>query len=409
MKNRLFYILSLFVLCTPLGAQELRENINVYYERNYSTVNPDFCDNEQRMKLFADSMQHIISDTTNRVHRVEIISSASPEGYVRKNERLALKRGEAARQFLLKYLHIEDSLFVFESRNDDWGTLAQMVTSESHNIPNRKEVLDIITSTTYDGEEAIDPRNKMLTQYNQGRAWHYMNHHIFPELRIARINVIYTPLATPLTTELSRLSTGATLHTPYRVDAIALVMPERIDLGSLYVKTNVPALGLLMLNAAVEYSFPGDHISINLPIYYSAVDYFSETSNFRIFSIQPEFRYWIPRTGVNNTRGLFVGAHLGISYFNFAWDGEYRYQDHQGTSPAWGGGIGLGYALPLTLNNDWFIELSVGAGVYDIYYDRFYNVHNGKYVDTTRKVYWGLDQLTLSIAYRIDLFKYRKR
>ena len=134
-----------------------------------------------------------------------------------------------------------------------------------------------------------------------------------------------------------------------------------------------------------------------------------ETRKFRTFAVQPEFRYYIPKTGLRGTRGLFVGAHAGMAYYNLALESsEYRYQDHNGTSPAWGGGISLGYRTHIDKNKHWYAEFAVGAGAYSLYYDTFYNTPMTKYgvmTGTHKDVYWGIDQVAITISYRFDLLK----
>ncbi len=38
---------------------------------------------------------------------------------------------------------------------------------------------------------------------------------------------------------------------------------------------------------------------------------------------------------------------VGLAYYNFAFNGKYRYQDHLRQTPALGGGLSIGYRLPL--------------------------------------------------------------
>ena len=105
-----------------------------------------------------------------------------------------------------------------------------------------------------------------------------------------------------------------------------------VDTCYMYVKTNLVGLGMLMGNLGVEFDL-GRYLSLSIPVYYSALDYFSPTVKFRTFAAQPELRVW-PMT---NEDGLFIGAHAGFAYYNFAFGGDWRYQDHDGTSPTLGG------------------------------------------------------------------------
>jgi hypothetical protein len=146
------------------------------------------------------------------------------------------------------------------------------------------------------------------------------------------------------------------------------------------------------------------HWSFTLPIYYSAWDYFKATVKFRTFAVQPEFRYW--PSAENN--GFFTGAHFGLAYYNFAFNGAYRYQDHNRNTPSIGGGISVGYRLPISKSSPWQVEFSVGAGVYSRHYDKFHNTprtKDGLIIETVRKPYWGIDQAAVSVSYSFDLKK----
>ena len=107
---------------------------------------------------------------------------------------------------------------------------------------------------------------------------------------------------------------------------------------------------------------------------------------------QSEFRYWLRRG-----EGWFFGAHAGVTYWNEAHNDRYRYQDHDGKHPAYGGGLAIGHRW--RFNRHWAIEASIGGGVYRLYYDKFYNEPNGQLIETRRKNFYGCDQANLSIVY----------
>ncbi len=110
------------------------------------------------------------------------------------------------------------------------------------------------------------------------------------------------------------------------------------------------------------------NLSFHLPVYYSALNYFTSTIKFRALGFQPELRWNFTRPA-----GLFVGAHFGLAYFNLATDGNWRIQTHNGNEPLIGGGVSLGYRLPLS------------------------------------KTYWGLDNAALNFSYSFDLRRGRKK
>jgi len=147
-------------------------------------------------------------------------------------------------------------------------------------------------------------------------------------------------------------------------------------------------------------------VSLAVPFYYSGgLNYFKHTIKFRGIVLQPEVRYY-PWLQDGKNGGFYVGAHFGLGWYNFAMNSEWRIQDHKGTRPSWGGGLGLGYALQFRRNPNWGMEFCVGGGVYDSLYDVFYNEPNGPYHrKAVHKVWCGIDNVSLSFTYRFDLGK----
>lgn len=191
--------------------------------------------------------------------------------------------------------------------------------------------------------------------------------------------------------------------TQERVDSVSsngpIVVPTEWN-RKMHIKTNVIGLGFAIANVALEVDL-GKHWSFALPVNYSAWDYMKPTTKFRTFSMYPEGRFWVSKR--NN--GFFVGAHFGFAYYNYALNGDYRYQDHDGKTPALGGGLSIGYRLPISKNEKWNVEFAIGAGAYSRKYDRFYNVTDGRLVDTTNKMYWGIDNAAINFSYSFDLKK----
>ena len=89
--------------------------------------------------------------------------------------------------------------------------------------------------------------------------------------------------------------------------------------------------------------------------------------------------------------------------FDFAFNGSERYQDHDGHSPAIGGGLAVGYRLPISRDKHWKVEFTAGAGDYRVHYDTFENVKNGQLTGTYQKTFIGLDQLSVGFSYNFNL------
>lgn len=166
---------------------------------------------------------------------------------------------------------------------------------------------------------------------------------------------------------------------------------------AVHIKTNILGLAAGIANAAVEIDF-AKHWSVTLPVYFCAWDHFKSTIKFRTASIQPEFRFWIN----DKHNGFYTGIHFGAGHYNIAADGDYRYQDHNMKTPSLGGGLSIGYRLPISRNNRWNMEFAVGAGAYLSHYDKFYNTpvtSNGLMISDYRFIYRGIDQAAISFSY----------
>lgn len=170
------------------------------------------------------------------------------------------------------------------------------------------------------------------------------------------------------------------------------------------VKTNAVGWAMSMVNASVEVDMTR-HLSFSFPLYYSAVNYFRRDLKFRTFAVQPEFRWHFTRP-----EGLFVGAHFGTAYFNFATEGAWRYQTGYGNRPLFGGGLAAGYRKPLFRHHPaWEVEFSLGAGVYDVRYDRFYNEKNGPKEGTCHTTFIGIDNAGVTFSYSFRTGRRRGR
>lgn len=158
---------------------------------------------------------------------------------------------------------------------------------------------------------------------------------------------------------------------------------------------------MLWMNAAVEWQ-SSPQWSVALPVYWSPYNYFSSRVKFRTLTFQPEIRHWFGQDTPESLR-LFVGAHFGLSWYNAAFNGDTRYQDHRGRTPALGGGIAVGVRWHVGSSGKWMLEASLGAGCYHLDYDEFQNRHNGLLTGRVKRTFWGIDQASFSLVRRFDI------
>lgn len=346
---------------------------------------------------FADSLQR-----EGMLRKFEICGYASPDGPRESNAQLAFERAKAVQMYFQSKYHIPDTLFEINSIDEDWDKTREIIDSSS--MIYKEGVLSIIDRTV---DSSL--KEKRLKLYEDGKAWRILAREVFPSVRRAEIVLSYD------NGELHAIISGdnTILEIPTS-ESEPEIMPEpemeaTDTIGGrhmpewqrhAYLKTNVPAWFLIWLNAAGEYDI-APHWSVNLSLYYSGFNYFHHRRKYRTFAVMPEIRYWFSK----NNQGFFVAPHFGLAWYNVSFDGPYRYQDHNGSTPALGGGIDAGFRFNISRNRRWRMEFSVGFGIYHLDYDKFINEHNGKLAGRCRRTFYGIDNAALSICYMFDVRK----
>lgn len=412
------YCITLILLLFSVGiahSQESRTEICVDFRANSTVIDSAYSDNAVRMQEIIDFLRTIRQDSTINIVEVSFCGAASPEGSDQFNRRLARGRLEALEKLVRREVDIPDSLI---TRNDSyipWDYLKSQI--EDSGLIHKDEVIAILEEESrlvdyHYPNLHIDNRIVKLKLLDGGNVWQQMNRLFFERMRNACAVFVTYKKELPPIQEPVIVSDTVVVEPPVEVvefvpDTTAIVemtVPEIEEWSrKLHLKTNAIGLGMAIANVAAEIDL-AKHWSFTLPVYYSAWDYFKSTIKFRTFAVQPEFRYWLSE----ENDGFFGGAHFGLAYYNFAFDGDYRYQDHNRETPAIGGGVSIGYRMPISKNNRWRVEFSLGAGVYSNHYDKFHNTprtKDGLMIESIKKTYWGIDQAAVSFSYSFDLKK----
>ena len=399
---QLLAVAVLLFTCAHVRAQEahqLGDSLTVFFRQGVSAFEPGFKENGQRCKAFVDRLGDLQTQAGSNVTKVQIYSSASPEGSVAINERLARERARSVISHLHDALSFKDSIVFVQAITEDWDGLALLAAIDP-DVPSKDEAMAIIG-------DASDPQRKAkLMNLDGGRPWSYLYKKYFPLLRSFRVYVHVGP-------ELP------VLEDDFDVEIVEIIPEDRFTQlaneplqmplmpvwsRQITLKTNMLGWALLGENIAVEIDLC-PHLALAVPFYYSGgLDYFRETLKFRGIVLQPELRWypWLSKAKKND--GFFIGAHFGLGWYNFALDGDYRIQDHDGNTPSLGGGLALGYAVQFRKNPRWGMEFGVGGGVYKSRYDLFFNEANGPIHQTDiEKLWYGIDNASISFTYKFDL------
>ena len=409
------YYITFIVLLFCVGftyAQEKRTEICVDFRVNSTVIDSAYSDNAVRMREIIDFLEAIRRDSTINIVEVSFCGAASPEGSDQLNRRLAQGRLTALERLVRKEVDIPDSLITHNDSYIPWDYLKSQI--EDSELLHKDEVIAILE------EEArlvdyhypnlhIDSRVVKLQKLDNGKVWQQMNKLFFGQMRNASVVFItykkeVPAVQEPIIVQDTVVAEPSTEIAPDTTAIVATIVPKIEEWNrKLYLKTNALFWGMGMTNVSAEIDL-AKHWSFALPVTYSAWNYFTSTVKFRTLAVQPEFRYWFNE----NNQKFFIGAHFGYAQYNVAVDGNYRYQDHDGKSPALGGGISVGYRMPISKSDKWHIEFSLGAGVYSLHYDKFYNTPNtkdGLMIESVKKTYWGIDQAAVSFSYSFDLKK----
>lgn len=359
-----------------------------------------------KLEGFLENIKEIEDRDTTK--RIDIVGRASIDGRTSLNDKLAYERAMILRDSIVEICHVNPDKIFVTSIGEDWNMLADLVKADPY-VPARDRVL-----STIDSNLDNDQKESKLRGYDEGRTWEYLNDHIFPAMRSAQVTwELSKRVLPPKKEEVVVVQPQPVIEEPVVeevvevIEVVEKVIPEPVIeddwYRKMYIKTNVPAWAVLWQNLAVEFDL-AKHWSFSVPVYWSPYNYGTQTLKFRTLAVVPEFRYW-PKA---ENMGFFINAHFGMAYYNYAKDGEYRYQDHDAKTPALGGGIGIGYRFYFCKNHHWSMEAAIGGGVYRLDYDIFMNTphtNQGYLVGREKRTFYGIDQAAFSICYSFGLRK----
>ena len=377
----------------------MTDTLVVYFRQNSVDYDPTYMNNGVRLDAAIKNIKELQQYPDFKVIKMDCYSSASPEGSVILNEYLSRQRSRTALDLLSKTFDLPDSLYVHSAVSEDWESLKDLLKTDA-SFADRDTVLNIINSV-----EDLTIRENTIKKYSMN-TWNYLNSKYFRNLRALRV-YIYMTYTIPVPKDDTVISFEE--EKDIQTDSVAVDVPEistkQISNKKVTLKSNLIGWAALGANMAVEFDLV-PHLSISIPVHYSGGVEYNETLKFRCLIIQPELRYypWL-KDGVN--QGFFLGLHGGVGHYNFAF-GDYRYQDKDGKSPAYGGGLGLGYSFRFGKNTGWGMEFAVSGGVYDTEYDIFYNEPNGPYYRRgVHQLWYGVDNVSLSLFYKFNVKKKR--
>lgn len=316
-------------------------------------------------------------------------STASPEGPLPNNHRLAVGRHKSVVDFL-ELKGVNTSHIRFDIVDEEYDLLLEKMREK--NDPDYARVKKIVEK----GNGNFKTIKANLKRVNKGRLWRRLYKQYYPGLRAVRI-MVYDPL--PAITfesykaqvaDFSSLTAASIQPKIIGTDMAYQPTPPRLCRREmLSVKTNllewvayVPQYGWCpMPNVAVEYYPKHGHFT-----YGASFDFpwwIGNTQNHKYFelnNLQLEARYYFrnsdlsysdaqrtrPALGKAAFKGWYVqaNAHLFLYQIGFnakkGWIGE-----------GYGAGIGGGYMLPISRSEHWRLDFGLQLGLFRTQYDPF--------------------------------------
>lgn len=152
---------------------------------NKAVILPDYMDNKSELQIIQKMLSETLNDKGLNVKGIYIEGFASPEGALRLNEQLSVKRAEALKNYLIAQGQIPAGLCHVSFGGENWDGLLKAL--ESSTLKEKATLLDIIEHTP-----DIALRKQKLKNVNGGAPYRVMLRELYPALRKVNCRVDYT-------------------------------------------------------------------------------------------------------------------------------------------------------------------------------------------------------------------------
>lgn len=168
------------------------------------------------------------------------------------------------------------------------------------------------------------------------------------------------------------------------------------------IKNNLVYSGYTIPNASLEFNIKNNK-SLSISGTYRPFQ-FDENQKFKLWSVQPELRFWPCRTffghfwGINALAGQFnVGGYSKFSGIDITKldISDYRVE-------ATHAGLGFTYGYHAIITKRLGFEFTFSAGYSRIWYEKFYCIKCGEKIDEGVRNYFGPTNAGLSLVYLIN-------
>lgn len=350
--------------------------IAIYYDVDNTNVNSCYGDNSQAINTLDSLFANL---DMKAVAGVNIITFVSPDGDEAYNKSLANRRNNSIREFLKRY-SVEIDKVHLVSEGEDWSEFRKLLVTDT-NLPDREEVLMLID---YHKDDIVK-RKYLLRKLNQGIAYKYLVHNIFPRLRRSIITIVGVnsgkiressePVSSVSVLSVSRqedtlpnCQLDKSVSEREKTQACEVVVSETEepvkDKTLLAIKNNL--LYDLALAPNIEVEIPvGKRWSLNAE--YKCPWWLNSKRDFcyQLLSGGVEGRCWL---GNRQKRNRLTGHFIGLYAEGGIYDFQLRGDGYQGK---YYGAAGVTYGYARQLARHFSLEFSLGIGYLTTEYKKY--------------------------------------
>lgn len=355
------FFFSVICLCYQGHAYGKTDSVNsdryaLYYYCDRIDLQEDYLDNAMQMARIRDILAR-----SPRIDSIAIYAYASPEGAPHRNDWLARRRAEVARDFILANLPNDSVLLpqniILHPMGENWDGLYEELDANYH-LMNRDRVMKIMRA-----DIPTETKKWRLKQLDNGFTYNWIIRHHMPSLRVATWLCVYQPIPEFVPDTMPDISVE--MPTLPELEPLPVTEVSRNKKTILALKTNLLYDALSLVNYSIEVPI-GERFSA---LWYHQFPWWTwgQADNqycIRFLSIGGEGRWWFkpmprPQMGRSVQRDRLMGHFVGVYAESGKWDFEWgRDICHQGEH--WSVGLSYGYSMPLGRRLNMEFSLSLG-------------------------------------------------
>lgn len=310
-----------------------------------------------------------------QLKHVSINGAASPEGRRQHNEDLARQRNKALLDTLSKLVEMPQGKNAVELEFviEDYQGLVEVL--EANHDPYFRAVKGVVEK--YYGQDEAELKRRLHIM-DKGRFWRYLLRKYFPDLRKAKVEMVFEklpepePKPEPVVEKPVEPEVKETIPEPQ--PEVVTLPKERIHLLSLKSNLLYDAFWMPQFGMAPVLNIHAEYYPLNGHFTYSAgfqSGYYHKWSKHKFFQIRDyklEVRRYFKPAKDNNAEylGTYLSAYIHADKFGFGFNAEKGWKGEGG-----GAGLSIGYVKNISKNKRWRLEGFAALGFFICRYDPY--------------------------------------